>query len=344
MSLRRSEPRNLGRYRQATSDAEDYSQLIVCLRNRTKRSRYCRFAFYVRCGVIIAAGSTVTHDEVQARTALDEMANDKGEFKRKESTFRHWIGKDKNFPAECTEAFLMLREFVLSVSGVFPPSSVVDDDRDVAEYFTGVSGLAVVGRYHLYISWACPWANRCAAVMYLKVTGGLSCFLLHILAPPGPSLHQQTNYVLAWQASRVPGRFRWNNVECSRAWRTSLVYQWCTPLGSARDLTIPMMSTQDGRLLLQTTHRFPRPLVCLFTDLLPLQRSLRPLMHLASACDVVNHCQMDSAHCLENLLGVNAIQALAPSHPRSAFLTQSTAQSMSGTCMRRAMTAQVRQS
>lgn len=24
------------------------------------------------------------------------------------------------------------------------------------------------GRYHLYISWACPWANRCAATMYLK--------------------------------------------------------------------------------------------------------------------------------------------------------------------------------
>ena len=24
-------------------------------------------------------------------------------------------------------------------------------------------------RYHLYISWACPWASRCAAVLYLKV-------------------------------------------------------------------------------------------------------------------------------------------------------------------------------
>lgn len=62
----------------------------------------------------------------KARTALEELGeNDKGEFKRKDSTYRHWIGKDKEFPAEA-------------------------------------------GRYHLYISWACPWANRCAATMYLK--------------------------------------------------------------------------------------------------------------------------------------------------------------------------------
>jgi putative glutathione S-transferase len=26
------------------------------------------------------------------------------------------------------------------------------------------------GRYHLYISYACPWANRCLAAMYMKVT------------------------------------------------------------------------------------------------------------------------------------------------------------------------------
>ncbi|CAL8464887.1 g4422 [Coccomyxa elongata] len=62
----------------------------------------------------------------KARTALQELGeNDKGEFKRKDSTYRSWIGKDKDFPAEA-------------------------------------------GRYHLYISWACPWANRCAATMYLK--------------------------------------------------------------------------------------------------------------------------------------------------------------------------------
>jgi len=25
------------------------------------------------------------------------------------------------------------------------------------------------GRYHLYISYACPWANRCLTTLYLKV-------------------------------------------------------------------------------------------------------------------------------------------------------------------------------
>ena len=39
------------------------------------------------------------------------------------------------------------------------------------------------GRYHLYISWACPWANRCAAMLYLKVSAQMStldvrCLLL----------------------------------------------------------------------------------------------------------------------------------------------------------------------
>ncbi len=37
---------------------------------------------------------------MQARTALEETENDKGEFKRKDATFRKWIGKDKDFPAE----------------------------------------------------------------------------------------------------------------------------------------------------------------------------------------------------------------------------------------------------
>lgn len=28
---------------------------------------------------------------------------------------------------------------------------------------------AEAGRYHLYVSLACPWANRCLATLYLKV-------------------------------------------------------------------------------------------------------------------------------------------------------------------------------
>ncbi|CAL5229131.1 g12399 [Coccomyxa viridis] len=57
----------------------------------------------------------------KARSALDEM--NEGEFKRKESTFRKWIGKD--LPAEA-------------------------------------------GRYHLYISYGCPWACRCLATLAMK--------------------------------------------------------------------------------------------------------------------------------------------------------------------------------
>jgi len=39
---------------------------------------------------------------------------------------------------------------------------------------------AEAGRYHLYISLACPWANRCLATLYVKVgarqlCGGSTC-------------------------------------------------------------------------------------------------------------------------------------------------------------------------
>lgn len=56
-----------------------------------------------------------------------KYANEKGEFKRKESSFRNWITKDgsSGFPAES-------------------------------------------GRYHLYVSLACPWAHRTLVVRKLK--------------------------------------------------------------------------------------------------------------------------------------------------------------------------------
>lgn len=38
-----------------------------------------------------------------------------------------------------------------------------------------------VGRYHLYISWACPWANRCALVRHLK--GLQNCIGLSVTHP-----------------------------------------------------------------------------------------------------------------------------------------------------------------
>lgn len=36
------------------------------------------------------------------------------------------------------------------------------------------------GRYHLYIAYACPWANRCLAVLYMKVQFlDIQCSTLH---------------------------------------------------------------------------------------------------------------------------------------------------------------------
>ena len=38
------------------------------------------------------------------------------------------------------------------------------------------------GRYHLYISYACPWADRCLAVLYMKV-GRSSLALMSVQIP-----------------------------------------------------------------------------------------------------------------------------------------------------------------
>ncbi len=58
---------------------------------------------------------------------IDKYANEKGEFKRKASSFRNWISRDgsSEFPAECN-------------------------------------------RYHLYVSFACPWAHRTLITRNLK--------------------------------------------------------------------------------------------------------------------------------------------------------------------------------
>ena len=61
---------------------------------------------------------------------IKHMANEKGEFVRKPSSFRNWITKDgsSGFPAEH-------------------------------------------GRYHLYVSYACPWAHRTIITRRLKGLG-----------------------------------------------------------------------------------------------------------------------------------------------------------------------------
>lgn len=49
------------------------------------------------------------------------------------------------------------------------------------------------GRYHLYISWACPWANRCAAMLALKgLTKAISMSVVHptwAATRPGQDIH-----------------------------------------------------------------------------------------------------------------------------------------------------------
>lgn len=65
------------------------------------------------------------------------MNNDKGEFKRKDSSFRN----------------------VISKGGKFPPEK---------------------GRYHLYVSYACPWAHRTLIVRALKgLTGIVGLSVVH---------------------------------------------------------------------------------------------------------------------------------------------------------------------
>ena len=77
---------------------------------------------------------------------ISKFANEKGEFKRKPSSFRKWITKDgsSGFPAES-------------------------------------------GRYHLYVSLACPWANRTLIGRNMK--GLQDCITMdvvdHYMGPKG---------------------------------------------------------------------------------------------------------------------------------------------------------------
>ena len=85
-----------------------------------------------------------------ARTALEEMGS-KGEFVRKESDYRKWVKPGSEFPPEGER----------DGQSTLPACHVLTDVKSI---------YGAAGRYHLYISWACPWASRCAAALYLKVS------------------------------------------------------------------------------------------------------------------------------------------------------------------------------
>ncbi len=111
----------------------------------------------------------------QARTALDEMGN-KGEFARKESVYRQWIRKGSEFEpeGEGTQAVGQLGDGVripaalgctAQAAAALPPWP--------AQYVTNRSHTVPIaaGRYHLYVSLACPWASRCVAALNMKASG-----------------------------------------------------------------------------------------------------------------------------------------------------------------------------
>lgn len=94
---------------------------------------------------------------------------------RKESQFRNFIEPGGRFPPEGTAKKCLLSCTASPASaqaGLFSwPSCVCNyvsaGIRRVAQLVTWLAVAA--GRYHLYISLACPWANRCLAVRNLKV-------------------------------------------------------------------------------------------------------------------------------------------------------------------------------
>ena len=96
-------------------------------------------------------------------------------LQRKESQFRNFIEPGGRFPPEGVAQSCTLFCTALPGSaqaGLFTwPGCVCNyvsaGVRRVAQLMTWLAAAA--GRYHLYISLACPWANRCLAVRNLKV-------------------------------------------------------------------------------------------------------------------------------------------------------------------------------
>jgi putative glutathione S-transferase len=82
-------------------------------------------------------GDWYTEDEVA------ELRDDSGEFQREETTFREWVSEPRSG----------------SDSRAAQPRDEADPDAEFP---------AEPGRYHLYVSYACPWAHRTLLTRALK--------------------------------------------------------------------------------------------------------------------------------------------------------------------------------
>src|SRR2546421_10835674 len=86
------------------------------------------------------------------KAQFPDEQSDEGEFERQEDAFRDWVAAEG------------------PIAGKFPSPP----PSPVGRVSLPVSYPAVAGRYHLYISLACPWAHRTLIVRSLKgLTGAI---------------------------------------------------------------------------------------------------------------------------------------------------------------------------
>lgn len=93
------------------------------------------------------------------RSALEET-DKKGSFARTEASHRNWIKKGSEFEPEGKE-----------LASSLPAVDVIAQTSNTSHVIYKCSTLfyaTTAGRYHLYVCLACPWANRCLAVLNMK--------------------------------------------------------------------------------------------------------------------------------------------------------------------------------
>ena len=98
----------------------------------------------------------------------------KGEFKRRDSAFRSPVKVGSEHPPEgmsnSSTCSRMLTSAMIRLSSLHRRLMHIPRIlRCNCEPFTEADLLSAAGRYHLYISYACPWANRTLAALKMKV-------------------------------------------------------------------------------------------------------------------------------------------------------------------------------